>query len=459
MSSSKPRPYAPNTLRVRTRGVVPAQELATETLSGASTGNGIVSSFQCPGHGHYEEMTDYLTDRFKRRSAFGELIFNPMSRTVLSVTGTSSGPEVMGIKGTNNVYPNNLGWKYTVRGNVLSRYANVLSQLAVGDGTYLRVRRSDSIDTAAVIREATTKAQAVPSDASLLVTLAESRQALRLVPDLLSNWAKLFAKINSRNASLESRVFGKNSRSAGTRSDVVKRNLADLERALIDTWLAMRFGARPLVADTLGVAKALQRARVDSVVRSTSRGGSFDSASGTQSAVAPYGITRTTISGQLNDSYVVRAMQVWEAKVDVLDDLGINLANVPVALVDLTSFSFVLNWIVNVNDFASAVGSALQPGWANRGGCYVARRETSLYATAVGTTITDTTNYALSRALEGHVGVVEVTSSRIPGLPQPSLGLRGRPLAFLDDFRLLDAVALVRQQTRGRGVQRLAKLL
>jgi hypothetical protein len=151
-------------------------------------------------------------------------------------------------------------------------------------------------------------------------------------------------------------------------------------------------------------------------------------------------------------------MQLWEAKVTRLDDLGVSLAHVPVALIDLTSFSFVLNWVVNINDFASALGSALQPGWTSMGGVYVARRETSLYTIATGTTITDTTNYTLNRGVEGHVGVVETHVSRVPGLPRPSLGLRARPLAFLDDFRLLDAVALFRHQVRGRGVQRLAKI-
>jgi hypothetical protein len=203
---------------------------------------------------------------------------------------------VVGRKGVDNVYPNNLGWRYTVRGNMVARFATALGLTAMGDGSFIRAPQSSSIDTAGVIREATTKAHAIPSDASLMVALAEARQALRLVPDLLSNWAKLFGQINARNASLEGRYFyGRNLRTAGTKGEVVRRNATDIERGLTETWLAMRFGVRPLVADTLGVAKALQRARDESVVRSTSRGGSYDSFAGTKSAIVPYGITRTSM--------------------------------------------------------------------------------------------------------------------------------------------------------------------
>lgn len=287
--------------------------------------------------------------------------------------------------------------------------------------------------------------------------LAEIRQTLRLLPGILSSFTDILRRINARNGQLDR--LGTGPTRGGSYGSVADRNIRDLQRGLLDFWLAARFGLRPAIMDAIGAFNAYQRQRKGGLIRVTSRGGAVVSSSSQSNGIAASGITRTPILEQSNDQFTVRAMTLWEARVELLDDLGANLANVPLAVVDLTSFSFVLNWMVNVNDFALALGSLVQPGWHKLGGCVVESRETTtLYTLGPTTILNGYPAYALERGCEGFVQLVERNKTRTPGAPVGAISLRPDPLKWVSDFRLLDAAALFTQQVRGKGVQNLRTL-
>jgi hypothetical protein len=308
------------------------------------------------------------------------------------------------------------------------------------------------------IAVATTQSLSVQPDAQALVVMAEMGKTLRLFPELIRDWANCMSGINNRVQSLSGKYrYG---REAGTlgRGEVARTNLRDFVAELADTWLPARFGVRPLVYDTVGLLKAWKREADPLKHRVTSRGNTVVEANSSSTGLLSYGITRTPCSETSNESCKLRAMSLWDLALTRNDYLGVNLANVPLAAVDLTRFSFVLNWVVNVNDFALALGSAIQPGWNRLGGCLVSENIRSTVYSVTGNTSSVNAGYAVTRNMAGAWVTTESILRRSPTRAVPTLTLRQNPFDFLKDWRLLDAAMLLRQQLKGRGIRTLSQL-
>jgi hypothetical protein len=237
------------------------------------------------------------------------------------------------------------------------------------------------------------------------------------------------------------------------------QDLSETERTLVTTWLIVRFGLRPLVADTLALMKMLNKAYDANPVRLTQRGSSLASMGWTASFELPYGLSTVGFTQSYTENIHVRAMQLWECKLTRARDAGFSLSAVPEAAIDLVRFSFVVNWVVNLNDFFSAMGSFLDPGIKSVGGCYVLTEEQSSVWQATNTRITSgSPDWQVTRQVQGHVMMSRTRKRRFVGLPSPKLVVRADALKFLNDPRLVDAIALLAQQLRGRNVSILARL-
>lgn len=403
---------------------------------------------------NFRYMNDTVTRPFAKAQGEGQVVFSAMDSYDLTISGSSdSGAAVMDI-----APPANAGNLHITSGNWLSYLIRTgpLRKRIDKDGNVLPVLTGiSSSDEVRVLAEASTRACSLPSDAQLLVSMAEFMQVVRLLPSIIQSFTSMLAKINNRYA----RAARRNSWGSDGRTIVA--NLANEVDFLSNLWLATRFGIRPTVSDAVGMYKALQRLRTGELVRITSRGAAQLNVGGQSNGDLSYGILRHPASESTSDSFSVRAMTLFAARLGVLDDLGINLANVPLAVVDLTRFSFVLNWMVNVNEFASAMGTAVQPGWDSLGGCVVRRRETSTLYQITGSSYilpAYTSTYAITKSMSGSLSTVERVVRRVPGAPIPSLTVRADPFRWTRDARLIDAVTLFRQQVRGRGVNRMLAL-
>lgn len=442
------KPLPPSYPRLRTRGAFGAPTVVQEKAVAGPRGGEtwLQPRGYASGVGEVEAMADVVVPGFPERRANGEILFNPMNRTRHSLQADSIGPAVVRVRDDSF-----LGQSYEFYGNFLpfSLGGSVDPSSA---RPALGPKPMDKTGVSRAIAEASTKALRPPSDASLLVTLAEMDKTRRLVPDLLNNWSALFQKLN--------RVSAPGRRMTALQAGVkdAKRNLGALERTLTETWLAMRFGVRPLIMDTLGLIKAANKVYESQAVRLTQRGAASYSDSSTSTFVQTYGVTQTTISQSNHGEAMVRAMSLWEVKMDQLRNSGVSLSAVPEAAIDLLKFSFVLNWVINVNDFFASLGALADPALTNRGGCYVLRTLETTTWQATGTVSLDPTTWAVTRPVSGIVTAVLETQSRIVGLNQPKLVVRANPMKFLGDARLVDAIALLRQQTRGRNVRYLAAL-
>lgn len=432
--------------RTRTRGVYEAP--INSLIETHYSATGTILSYPFTGqirdsNTEFAMMIDTVCTPFRTAMARGDVLFNGLYQQYNSIHGGSVGGEVQVIEAGPNY-----GRRYSCTGHWLAyllRSASVPSRIDAL-GQVLPVQKLDATDIQRAVAEAQTKAATLPPDSQLLVALAELRSTVKLLPDILTGFAKMLRGLNHRYSNWT------NQRRASV------ANLKDEYEFLRNLWLASRFGIRPLIGDAIGLTTALSRLRTGELVRVTSRGNASVNFGESFSGLLSYGVTRTPAEAAVIDSFSCRAMTLFAAKLGLLDDLGVNLANVPLAVVDLTSFSFVLNWMVNVNDFALALGTAIQPGWDPLGGCYVNRREsTTLYRTTGPTYVLDAYKaiYAPTRSLNGSITSVERIVQRYPVLPKPSLTVRSRPFKWLGDARLIDAVALFQQAMGGKAVKRL----
>lgn len=384
-------------------------------------------------------MTDVVTKNFGARKSAGDLIFNPMQSLRNSFDGEGSSFAVKHI----NPGPS-YGQMYTVNGNPL---LYLVGQLSGG-----KPRGLSSLPVTRCQSEASTQGQRPPSEANFLVTLAEINKTARLVPDLMRNWSKLFSALN-RDPKV-SRYFTETT----SARQLSASNLRALERSATETWLAMRFGVRPLIMDTLGVVKVLKKSYDElEAIRLTQRGSAEASESLVESPYVTYGVTRIDLVASHHNEVRCRAMSIWEVRMTALRDAGISLAAIPEAAIDLVRFSFVVNWVANVNDFFAALGALADPGLAPKGGCLV----TTILQTSTWQSVSTTSTnplYEVSTPCVGLVTASHVNTTRKVGLQHPKLVVRASPMKFLHDLRLVDALALTRQQLRGRNVRGMAKL-
>lgn len=429
--------------RIRSRGSLDSGQTGWDYTAGPLGTSSTYRGFTSP-QGETEVMSDITRRGFEKFRASGGVLFNPMSSVRTGASGSSSmGGVIVTQSGSSK------GQVYSYNGNAIPAViaAHTPTPSTVIPASLLPV--VSDVDTNRAINEAVTKAQVLKTDASILVSIAEYKQALRLAPDLLKSWTDIFRTLN--------RVNGSQNMTSARR--LTASNLRVLDRSLVNTWLAMRFGLRPLIADTLGVIKALSsNVNGDDAIRITSRGSSTVVKSNVSDIVLVAGISRFPAVRSEKTAVSVRAMSLSEVRMTLSRDLGVSLAAIPETAVDLVRFSFVLNWAVNVNDFFASIGTALDPSVKQLGGCYVVTEESTMFIALTGGQTVTNSAYAPYGATAGSWNSWRTSKRRLVGLPAPKLAVRANPLAFLGDGRLIDAIALLRQQLRGRNVRRLANI-
>jgi len=413
--------------------------------SGSETASGPIANFvvywKTSPVGKQRAMSDVVVPGFKELAAQGKLVFNPMNSSRLE--GTSEGSNIAQVR-TNSLHTTP-GQLYTVRGDIISTvtldgYGSIPDKVLPSSLMPANLLGSDY---SRAVNEACTQAQRLPSDANLLVSLAELHKTLRLVPDLLGNFHRFFQRFHGRVDYLYGRHLAANPK----RQSV--QNLRELERIVTDTWLAMRFGVRPLVMDMQGVLKALSRDIDESgPTRVTTRGKALVSAYDTTQYEGVYGIMRPMIHKTTHHEISVRAMSLWDIDDSLQHRVGFSIGQIPEAVIDLVSYSFVVNWLINVNDFFAAIGGMIQPGFKNLGGVYTVR-DTRTVTRQIGDVRLTNPQFDLTIAPTGISTYTSEYKIRYVGLNGPKLTIRANPFKFLTDLRLVDAVALL-----GNGLRR-----
>lgn len=422
--------------RHREMGSVPIPDRVYEvktTAAGVKTTTFIANVF---GNGEWRSMDDIVTPDWNKTRG-KTFVMSPMKSLYRHQYGSGIGYL---IRQKNN------GDQYEGTGNWVKYLAS--AQLAVDGQKVCHPGLESSWGNPRcqmAIAEASTKAQRVPSDANFLVTLAELKKTRDMLPNLLSSWTGFFNRLSDKRFwSARERAKGKNVAS-GTNT------LVDLADQVNTTYLMARFGLRPLLMDSEGVLKAIQRQLGLALrERHTSRGSVSYTERNTGNTVAAVGILRVPYTFDHAQTVEIRAMQAWEAAVDALRDAGLALEHIPEAAIDLVRYSFVVNWVVNLNDYASALANMYhQPHWQSLGSCMAARHEavTTVYISG-NAYVTQPATYELQTQPSGIASCTMLSKARSVGLPTPTLTVRARPLRWMEDARLVDAIGLLRNALR-----------
>lgn len=314
-------------------------------------------------------LVDNPASNFRERIAAGEIIINDFDMVLSKIKVTKN--KIDYSRPGNNDYQFGFG-------PIVQHYDGVRSYNAA-----LATRNAD--DLASVSRDlAVINAHANIQNPDImgLVTLAElDKTAALLISPIkgirkrVNRLSKDMERIRKRNQ----KAFDNYQRTGRYRlpdGPSSSRQVADYKRFIKDmakAWLTWRYGVRPLIAEVQGLLKHMDRELTD-IGRARSRG---------------YGIQFASADGTLTGGdYQANTTWSIDTKVEswagVIFDFGLGrgwqraqllgLTDIPSTAWEITRFSFMFDWIVNVGSWLRAVTPTL--GVSNRN-CWVTTTTTT----------------------------------------------------------------------------------
>lgn len=392
-----------------------------------STWSAGVPYYDCP-HGSWALMEDEVTKGYFKRKQRGEIFFNPMHSEKHNLVVTPG--DGLWIRKQAQLNCSGVMHNYEFRYDGLDlyrRYLMLYEYPVYQAGVPYPIPSTSWLFSGSeigdFIEEASTAAQAKrgASSSNLWETVAEVDKSLTLLGDILEQMKRLtFA--NARN--------GQDRRG----------NPRARAKALTALWLIYRYGVMPLIHDANGIidglSKRLGRVRETSrgqvTVTRTQRRNELDNSASSCSWV---------VNRNVDETVTVRAMSLDEYVATVSSNIGFSTKGFLMLPWELTGYSFVLDWVVNVGDFLGALLPA--PGVKQLGSCVVVKRENVLSITP-GATLAKS-GFSLIRSMGGGINYSQTHVSRSVGLPSPNLVVKAD--FKLDNLnRCLDAVSLITQR-------------
>lgn len=392
-------------LRTRTRGTYTYPVSVYTAYNGA----GNVNSTNVFGNGTVETMIDSTTPNFRSRIRRGEIVMNPMLRSIRVKTSRA----ISHAHVYRNGYPNQ--W-YIYSGGPETRLS-----LGVGSGVDLIPQSGYLLtydDVASLETELSTRLLSEIGRASTdsWENLAETQKTLSTMWSPLSTWFQFERKARA----------------------------ASLALSAANAWVAYRYGVRPLVGSINSIMTAVDKG-TKAVRKTTRTRGSISTSKGWTYTHSTQGIPATVnVTG--TDSVEVRCMSLDEVVQDWKYKYGFDAKSLLTLPWNAIPYSFVADWFFNIGDLIGAIAEAsYQP--VGLGRC------TSTTAVCSEVRYGTTNGWAYGYTVV-QPNVCEIREDLV--LKQRVLGIRSPGLVIKSDFkldsltRLGDAVSLVGQQILSR---------
>lgn len=271
----------------------------------------------------WEEVHDVVTSGAKKRLASGEIINNPFLHKTTSVTP----PPLTQFQ---HLTVSNL----TGLGEVGAKWqGSYVAFSYAGNAPYMGLPEGWDVAKQRAIDLAVTQAHANVNESELmaLVTIAESEKTVASLVKCSRDLVRLAVELKKLNLKMSK-----------ARS---KRILKELQ----EQYMALRYGARPIVADMVGAMKAVTKTRER--VRKTFRGEGTASCEEARLDRDVLFFYETIVDVNHVSKYSVSAKAgvLCDAVVSALSPYGMGgIQDIPNALWELIPFSFVLDWAANV---------------------------------------------------------------------------------------------------------------
>lgn len=323
--------------RTRTRGSNPIY--TGHRVTDRKSASSVNTSFNAEVYGQKEEMSDILIPGFRRRSQNGEIFNNAMSKSSFEAFFENTGYAHV-LRDTTSI-PTAYAWRDTFDDFI--GFARGPIHTAFNFNSAVLVNRKD---LAAVVEDVKIRALASikKPDANTLVNLGEAKETIRLIQKPLSGIEALTRTLWYKT-----------------------RFLPRLSRAFANLHLQWSFGVRPLISEVEGYMKALDRKFSD---RRTGRASADISASSNGTSVLYNGSVLTTCqySWSVSESFHIRGGFLYSDEYETMSDrMGLSIRELPSAAWELIPFSFVADWVGNVEDVISAymalIDTKILAGW------------------------------------------------------------------------------------------------
>lgn len=405
--------------RTRTRGGLSP---LTQTTTYKYGNNPLVTSGSVCGYsGQSESMTDYVTSGFSSRRKAGEVFSSPMRKLKVNRDSTMGSASHFHI-----IDSGPLRETYTFSNYVNRNFGQIRCKDLISTGDILSM--VTQVSTAAMGKVA-------PPTIQGLVTLGELRETIHMLRNPFQNFNKFLGEVK---------------RSARYKRWRASRQAGNLSEFLQAEWMRYRYGVRPFISELQAGLSAVEAilARGEKP-RYTARSKTEVSQSTVEQPTLTDGTynvqTRASFSHKVN----VRAGVLYDWDLEYQNTgaiLGLRLSDVPSALWELTTLSFVFDWFANIGDYIAAITPVA--GVTRLAEWYTVTEELSAFRTAANPSLTTAAlsgGWQLAYASGGSDYETIVRSHRECVLP---VGLTLKPFALArvsSDARLIDSIILAKQ--------------
>jgi len=384
------------------------------------------TTIRSAGHlGSWRETWDVETPNFRKRIRAGEIIVNGYSHAEEHWYNVGNGIIQQGPPACSN---GSSGLE-TFDGPMLTWVCS-LNPLH-GNLAPNWVLTQDEVNRVTDLAATKAWADSIGNEAQILVFLAELKKTIALLLHPIQNLSRFLDKV-------------KRDKYADPRSSVKALTVAEY---LALEWLTYRFGVRPLLSDIRNIVKAVHKPRKTG--RKRAKGSNTLERTSTVRRTIDFGRVRQTYDLITTHSYTARCGFIYAAELDVSDFLGFQFKNIPDAIWELISYSFVVDWFFNIGDWVKALTAyASTP---TLGAYTVGVHKINVQRVCVSTQQVVFDGWTLQRPMSGTETLVYSYTGRVPGIPSPSITRKVSLADFnLTDLRILDALALVKQKLGSR---------
>lgn len=406
----KPRLVREPYTRTRTkddRVAAPPSRSHTDGFGGAASGDALFA--YGPNSGEFESMTDVVIPNFRLRRQKGEVFFNAMSKNYSNVViGESSGP-------IRRAPPSGSTYQRTYEyGTSFAGWYGRTVGANTGVNGWEVPHVIPSMDVNRMIREASTacESQRARGDVNMWENLAELDQTFGLLATVFRTGATRLQDLSYRG----------------------------IDKKVASSYLAWRYGIRPVIADAWELLQSVQRKVGD---RDTTRAKVEDQRSG---ATTLFG-SSSQVTLQFKRTYA-REVKVRAMALDVINQFytgsfGWALKDLLTLPWELVRLSFVLDWFTNFGDIIGSLAPNI--GSTDLGSCYTVSDRCETLVECISTTPASS-NVTILSPLTGTIQLVSEKKWRVPYLEASRVPLIRADFKFKNLVRLFDALALMRVQ-------------
>lgn len=280
----------------------------------------------------YSCMIDSVTPDYKKRSARGEIILNPMSYEVLNYSSgalefdysmVASGD--IPCSGHMGVISAEIGFEPFLPDNG-GLFSDMFTEFESSRNSAIATAWSN-VDESAIL---------------VAASLGELPETVRWMASLTSRFISLLRKLKKKKMRYLTEF---------ARGEITRKQMTD---KISDLWLEMRYAFRPLLFDMKQAAEAFEK-ELDTSLRFTARGFSDDSSSSTNQYIDNTGYANYVKSVKTTKRYTARAGVLYQITGDANSVVTIWGLDQPFEVVwELTPFSFIVDWFLNIGDVISA---------------------------------------------------------------------------------------------------------